>query len=64
MKIEKWVKENTSRLAGKTVAITGSTGGLGKAIVKHLSSLGANFILCNRDIKKSEVQKQEILQSM
>lgn len=61
MKIEKWIKENTKSLKGKTVVITGSTGGLGKAIVKHLTSFGANFILCNRDIKKSEAQKQEIL---
>ena len=63
MKIEKWIEENTKSLKGKTVVITGSTGGLGKAIVKHLTSLGANFILCNRDIKKSEAQKQEILEN-
>ena len=63
MKIEKWIKQNAVSLKGKTIAITGSTGGLGKAIVKHLSSLGANFILCNRDIKESDAQKQEILKN-
>lgn len=57
------MKNNTEKLCGKNVVITGSTGGLGRIIVKYLTDLGANFVLCNRDNKKSEQQREEILRS-
>lgn len=53
MTIKKWVKTNTNRLDGETIAITGSTGGLGKELCFHLASLGANLIFLNRNEKKS-----------
>ena len=40
-------------LQGKTVAITGATGGLGVEICKHLASLGANIITIDRNIQKA-----------
>lgn len=60
MNIDKWLKANTSSLAGKTVAITGSTGGLGKELCIYLSSLGASLILVNRSQSRSELQKTEL----
>lgn len=60
MNIDKWLKANTSSLAGKTVAITGSTGGLGKELCIYLSSLGASLILVNRSKSRSELQKTEL----
>lgn len=60
MNIDKWLKANTSSLAGKTVAITGSTGGLGKELCIYLSSLGASLILVNRSKSRSEAQKAEL----
>ena len=56
MKIQAWLQKNTESLRGKTVALTGSTGGLGKALAEHLSSLGADLILLNRNRARSEEQ--------
>ena len=53
MNYSKWLKLNTENLSGKTVAITGSTGGLGREICQYLASLGANFILLDRNHKRS-----------
>ena len=49
MKLSKWLKENTSSLTGRTVAITGSTGGLGRELVLYLASLGASLVLLDRN---------------
>lgn len=61
MKIQDWLDKNCGRLDGKTVCITGSTGGLAQRFTIKLASLGANFIFANRNKEKSEKQKQEIL---
>lgn len=60
MKIETWIKENSHSLTGKTVAITGSTGGLGKHICLYLAGLGANLILIDRNEKRSSEHKKEL----
>lgn len=54
MGIQKWLERNTKSLKGKTVAITGSTGGLGREICKILAGLGASLILVDRNIEKSK----------
>ena len=41
-------------LSGKTVAITGATGGIGVELCTHLSSIGASLILIDRNEKKSQ----------
>lgn len=61
MKIEEWFNQNTQRLNGKTICITGSTGDLAKIFTQKLASLGANFVFVNRNKEKSEAQKQELL---
>ncbi len=61
MKIKTWLKNNTESLKGKTVAITGATGSLGKEICFDLASLGAGLIFLNKDMDKSEKLKQEIV---
>lgn len=60
MSIKNWLIKNSSSLKGKTVAITGSTGGLGKELCNYLSSLGASLILVNRSLSRSELQKAEL----
>lgn len=50
--MKRWLERNTSSLAGKTVAVSGSTGGLGKALCDHLARLGADLILLDRNQKK------------
>lgn len=54
MNIEKWLKLNTESLAGKTVAVTGTTGGLGREICLHLATIGASIILMDRNASRSE----------
>ncbi len=61
MKSDKYIDKNTSGLCGKTVAITGSTGGLGKEICRHLASLGADLILLDRNGKRSAEHRDSLL---
>lgn len=61
MNIDKWLNLNSENLQGKTIAITGSTGDLCKEICLVFASLNANLIFINRNLEKSEKQKQEIL---
>ena len=49
----KWLKNNTENLSGKTIAITGSTGGLGKEICEYLAFLNATLILLDRNEERS-----------
>ncbi len=60
MNVAKWLSQHTSSLCGKTVAITGSTGGLGKPICRYLASLGADIVLCDRNPERSFAHKLEL----
>lgn len=53
MSISKWIKKNTASLVGKTVAISGSTGGLGRELCRYLASLGSALVLLDRNSEKS-----------
>ncbi len=53
MYIKKWLSENTSDLEGKWVALSGSTGGLGTALCRHLAKLHASLILLDRNMERS-----------
>lgn len=46
----------------KTIAITGSTGGLGKEICLKLASNEENLVLLDRNLKRSEEHKKELLE--
>ena len=58
MKYGKWLTKNTSALSGKVVAISGSTGGLGKHICRYLAYLGASLVLLDRNRSRSEANKR------
>ena len=60
MSINKWLEKNTKALEGKTVAISGSTGGLGRELCVYLCSLGAELILVDRNIEKSRKLADEL----
>ena len=62
MNVNKYLKQNAKDLTGRTVAITGTTGGLGGAICRHLLSLGANLILLDRNKQKSDALKAALSQ--
>ena len=44
---------NTASLVGKTVAVTGTTGGLGVPLCRYLASCGADLVLLDRNAEKS-----------
>ena len=56
MNIKNWIKLNTHDLAGKTIALTGTTGGLMAIVVDFLCSKNANLILLNRNKELTENQ--------
>ncbi len=60
MNIQKWLDENTASLSGKTVAITGSTGGIGRRLCEHLAFLKASLILLDRNEERSQTHKNEL----
>ena len=53
MKTEAWIQKNIPSMAGKTVAISGATGGLGQELCRHLASLGADLLLLDRNSERS-----------
>ncbi len=61
MNVKRWIKRNATLLRGQTVAITGSTGGLGRELCRHLLSLGAELILLDRNQKKAEALERDLL---
>lgn len=60
MTVSKWIVRNTSSLAGKTVAVSGTTGGLGRALCEHIASLGASLILLDRNADRSKAFCDEL----
>ncbi len=48
-----WINNHAPLLTGKTVAVSGATGGLGNALCAHLASRNAHLILCDRNADKS-----------
>ena len=49
-------------LHGKTVIVTGSNSGIGKAIAKNMVERGAKVILAYRDVEKGHEAASEITQ--
>lgn len=53
MKTEVWIKQNMPSMVGKTVAISGATGGIGQELCRHLAGLGATLLLLDRNSERS-----------
>ena len=62
MNYKKWLSENTCSLKGKTVAISGSTGGIGKELCKFFCSLSADLILIDRNKSRSDTLRESLLE--
>ena len=60
MNYEKWLAKNGESLVGKTVAVTGTTGGLGRELCDFIASLGARLILMDRNRARSEAFRNEL----
>lgn len=61
MRLNTWMQRNTERLDGRRVVITGSTGGLGQALCRHLLGLGAELILVDRNATRSHALRERLL---
>ena len=59
--IAKWIGHNTSSLVGKTVAVTGTTGGIGRELCCELAELGASLILMDRCAARSKSFRDELI---
>ena len=62
MNREKWLSKNAASLLGKTIAVTGATGGLGKEICRDVLFLGGSLLLLNRSKEKTEFLISQLLQ--
>ena len=60
MNYNKWLNKNTNALTGKTVAITGSTGGIGTELCHYLAEIGANLVLVNRNTELTKAQAEAL----
>ena len=61
MRTKKWIEQNTASLVGKRIAITGSTGGIGRELCRFLVGLGADLILLDRNMERSSQFRAELL---
>ncbi len=54
MRINKFLKRYENKLSGKTVVLTGCTGGIGKALCRYILYGGASLIMVDRNPDKAE----------
>ena len=55
-----WIQKNMPSLSGKVIAVSGSTGGIGVELCKHLAALGAELILLDRNQEKSKALQKTL----
>lgn len=60
MNIDKFFTKVGCKVSGKLVAISGSTGGLGRELCRYFAGLGAELILIDRNKEKSEKLADEL----
>ncbi len=53
MTTKAWLRKHTASLAGKEIALFGSTGGLGQALARHILALGGALIMIDRNQEKA-----------
>jgi len=53
MNIQKYITENCTSLEGRRIAVTGSCGGIGRPLCRHLAALGADLVLMDRNSARS-----------
>lgn len=60
MNINEWIGDNTSSLKGKRVAISGTTGGIGRELCKIILKLGGDIIMLDRSYERAMALKEEL----
>lgn len=61
MSIKNWLGKNTESLAAKKVAVTGTTGGLGRELCRYLAFLGAELLFLDRSEQRSLAHRSALL---
>ena len=61
MNVNKWLKENALSLEGKRVAVSGSTGGIGRELCRILAGLGADILMLDRSSERAMALKNELM---
>lgn len=61
MKYTKWIDKNIGSLKGKTVIVTGATGGIGFSLLEELDYLDATVIMAIRNKKKADVLLEKVV---
>jgi NAD(P)-dependent dehydrogenase (short-subunit alcohol dehydrogenase family) len=61
--LDRWERERSYDLHGKTILITGGSRGLGLAMARQLLSAGAQVAICARDEAELERARAELVQS-
>lgn len=61
MNISKWLSENAKSLNGKTVVMSGATGGIGVELCRYMAGLGASLILLDRNAEKSRRLRERLI---
>ena len=60
MTTKKWLKKYAPDLSGKRIAVSGSTGGLGRALIRHFATLGASIIMLDRNEERASALAKEL----
>lgn len=60
MRTEDWFSTWAESLTGRTVAVTGTTGGLGRELCAYLARCGADLILLDRSAERSAAHRDSL----
>ncbi len=60
MNYTKWLQQNADSLSGRLIAVTGTTGGLGRELCRFLCELRADLILLDRNAERSQAFQNQL----
>ncbi|KAF1710146.1 SDR family NAD(P)-dependent oxidoreductase [Pseudoxanthomonas sacheonensis] len=58
-----WRRANALKVEGKQVAVIGGTGGIGRALSRHLASLGADVVVVGQTFRDTSVPRIAFMQA-
>ncbi len=64
MKISKFLEKYEGALVGKTVVMTGCTGGIGKELCRYILALGGSLLMVDRNPEKARLLEQKLIAQM
>ena len=64
MRISKFLEKYEGALVGKTVAMTGCTGGIGQELCRYILALGGSLLMVDRNPEKALLLEQKLIAQM